>query len=164
MSETQQEEMQSSGTGDLCSLAGEGARVDRQAARVAPLAAGPGRLDPRKLREQGMTLIEIMIVVVIMALVATGVGIAVVPQLQKAKNKQAESGVETVRTAVQLYIATNNAECATMEQLIEDKAIDKNKATTDPWDRPYKIECDGTDIIVISAGPDGEFDTDDDIR
>ena len=154
MSETQQLEMQqSSETSDLSG-----------AHRVASLAEGPGRFDPRKLRQQGMTLIEIMIVVVIMALVATGVGIAVVPQLQKAKKKQAESGVETVRTAVQLYIATNNAECATMDQLIEDKAIDKNKATTDPWDHPYKIECDGTDIIVISAGPDGEFDTEDDIR
>ena len=155
MSETQQLEMQqSSGTGDLT-----------EAHRVTSLAEGPGRFDPRKLRTQGMTLIEIMIVVVIMALVATGVGIAVVPQLQKAKKQQAESGVETVRTAVQLYIATNpRADCATMDQLIEDKAIDKNKATTDPWDHPYKIECDGDDIIVISAGPDGEFDTEDDIK
>ena len=119
----------------------------------------------RKLQSQrGMTLIEIMIVVVIMALVATGVSIAVIPQLNKARIKQAESAVETVRTAVQLYVATNNANCATMDQLIEDKAIDKSKATTDPWDRPYRIECDGTEITVISAGPDGEFDTDDDIR
>ncbi|MFT3921146.1 MAG: type II secretion system protein GspG [Myxococcales bacterium] len=122
------------------------------------------RLQAAALREAGMTLIEIMIVVVIMALVATGVGIAVVPQLQKAKMRQAESGVETVRTAVQLYIATNNAECATMDQLIEDKAIDKSKATTDPWDHAYRIECEGTDITVISAGPDGEFDTEDDIK
>ncbi len=119
----------------------------------------------RKLQSQrGMTLIEIMIVVVIMALVATGVSIAVIPQLNKARIKQAESAVETVRTAVQLYVATNNANCATMDQLIEDKAIDKSKATTDPWDRAYRIECDGTEITVISAGPDGEFDTDDDIR
>jgi general secretion pathway protein G len=118
----------------------------------------------RQQRQAGMTLIEIMIVVVIMALVATGVGIAVVPQLQKAKIKQADSGVQTVRTAVQLYIATNNAECATMEQLIEDKAIDKAKATNDPWDHAYKIECEGTEITVTSAGPDGEFETEDDIK
>ncbi len=51
-----------------------------------------------------------------------------------------------------------------MDQLIEDKAIDKSKATTDPWDHPYRIECDGTDITVISPGPDGEFDTEDDIK
>src|SRR4051812_3952746 len=66
------------------------------------------RLKAAAARKAGMTLIEIMIVVVIMALVATGVGIAVVPQLQKAKIKQADSGVQVVRSAVQLYIATNN--------------------------------------------------------
>jgi general secretion pathway protein G len=118
----------------------------------------------RATRQAGMTLIEIMIVVVIMALVATGVGIAVIPQLQKAKIKQSESAVETVRSAVQLYMATNNAECATMQQLIEDKAIDKSKATTDPWDREYRIECDGTEVTVISAGPDGQYETEDDIK
>jgi general secretion pathway protein G len=118
----------------------------------------------RRRARAGMTLIEIMIVVVIMALVATGVGIAVIPQLNKAKIKQAESGVETVRSAVQLYMATNHAPCATMDQLIEAKSIDKSKATTDPWDRAYRIECDGTEVTVISAGPDGEYETEDDIK
>ncbi len=110
-----------------------------------------------------MTLIEIMIVVVIMALVATGVGIAVLPQLQKAKIRQTESAVATVRSAVALYIATNNSDCPTMDQLIEDKAIDKSTATKDPWDHDFLIECDGTEISVKSAGPDGEFETEDDI-
>jgi general secretion pathway protein G len=121
------------------------------------------RARKRALRRAGMTLIEIMIVVVIMALVATGVGIAVIPQLQKAKIRQAESAVATVRSAVQLYMATNNAECATMEQLIQDKAIDKATATKDSWDHDFKIECDGTEVTVASAGPDGEFETEDDI-
>jgi general secretion pathway protein G len=118
---------------------------------------------PRRVRQQGMTLIEIMIVVVIMALVATGVGMAVLPQLEKAKIRQAETAVNTVRNAVQLYIATNNAECATMQELIDDKQIDKSTATKDPWDHDFVIECDGTDISVKSAGPDGEMETADDI-
>ncbi len=155
MSETQQTETQQPANDTLtpeCFVA------------LADFQAPADRLKAASRRQPGMTLTETMIVDVIMALVATGVGIAVVPQLQKAKIKQADSGVETVRSAVQLYIATNNAECATMEQLIEDKAIDKAKATTDPWDRAYRIECDGTDITVISAGPDGEFVTEDDIK
>ncbi len=122
------------------------------------------RAQKARARRAGMTLIEIMIVVVIMALVATGVGIAVIPQLQKAKIKDTEAAVETVRSAVTLYVATNNAECATMDELLEDKAIDKNKATTDAWDHDFKIECDGTDINVTSAGPDGEFGNEDDIQ
>ena len=124
------------------------------------------RFDARRARlaRQAMTLIEIMIVVVIMALIATGVGIAVIPQLQKAKIQETETGVETVRSAVTLYIATNNAECATIDQLIENKQLDKNKATKDAWDRDFRIECDGTEVNVTSSGPDGQFDTEDDIK
>jgi general secretion pathway protein G len=122
------------------------------------------RMQRARLARQGMTLIEIMIVVVIMALVATGVGIAVIPQLQKAKVQQTKGAVQTVRSAVALYRATNNADCATMDQLISDKAIDKSTATRDSWDQDFRIECDGTDITVISAGPDKEFETADDIK
>jgi hypothetical protein len=88
----------------------------------------------------------------------------VLPQLERAKKQDTEAAVETVRAAVQLYIATNNAECATIDQLIEDKVLDRSKSTTDSWDRAFRIECDGTEISVTSAGPDGEFDTEDDIR
>ena len=129
-----------------------------------PRTAVLARRARRRRARQGMTLIEIMIVVVIMALIATGVGIAVIPQLQKAKIQETEAGVEAVRTAVQLYIATNNAECATVDQLIEGKVLDKSKAKTDAWDRDFRIECDGTEVNVTSAGPDGQFDTEDDIK
>ena len=133
-------------------------------AQPAPEALVLERLRRARLARQGMTLIEIMIVVVIMALVATGVGIAVIPQLQKAKVQQTKGAVQTVRSAVALYRATNNADCATMDQLISDKAIDKSTATRDSWDQDFRIECDGTDITVISAGPDKEFETADDIK
>jgi general secretion pathway protein G len=133
-------------------------------ARGAASTTALSRRAHRARAQQGMTLIEIMIVVVIMALIATGVGIAVIPQLQRAKIQETETGVETVRSAVTLYIATNNAECATIDQLIENKQLDKNKATKDAWDRDFRIECDGTEINVTSSGPDGQFDTEDDIK
>lgn len=117
----------------------------------------------RRLGRQGMTLIEIMIVVVIMALVATGVGLAVLPSLQKAKIQQTETAVQTVKSGVTMYIATNHSDCPTMDQLIETKTIDKSTATKDPWDHEFQIECEGSDISVRSAGPDGEFETADDI-
>lgn len=118
----------------------------------------------RRARQLGMTLIEIMIVVVIMALVTTGVAIAVLPKLQQAKVKSAESAVQTVKSAVVMYIATNNTDCATMPQLLEDKQIDKSTATQDPWNHDFEISCPSPDDITVrSAGPDGEFDTADDI-
>jgi hypothetical protein len=34
----------------------------------------------------------------------------------------------------------------------------------DPWKHPYRLECLGGDIAAASAGVDGVFDTEDDIR
>ncbi|HEX5138873.1 MAG TPA: hypothetical protein VFY93_18020 [Planctomycetota bacterium] len=33
----------------------------------------------------------------------------------------------------------------------------------DPWGNDYGFEPDGDAVVVYSAGPDGEFDTDDDL-
>ena len=139
-------------------------QVDLEADDLTMMDIARARAAKRALRRQAMTLIEIMIVVVIMALVATGVGIAVIPQLNKAKISQTESAVATVRSAVQLYMATNNAtECPTMQQLLDDKSIDKATKTKDSWESDFRIECEGTEVTVTSAGPDKEFETEDDL-
>jgi general secretion pathway protein G len=105
--------------------------------------------------ERGMTLIEIMIVVIIMAMIATGVGVAVLPQLDKARIKEARADVAAIRTAVQLYLAESPGRCPTVEDLKEDRLLDKGKRTTDPWDKEFVINCiDGEDPEVFSTGPD----------
>jgi general secretion pathway protein G len=110
-----------------------------------------------------MTLVEIMIVVIIMALIATAVGIAVLPQFTKAKEKTAESDVQTIDSAVQLYIMHGGNDCPTVEDLLEDGSLEEGKNTVDPWNNDYVIECDGDNITVISSGADGQPGTEDDI-
>jgi len=34
----------------------------------------------------------------------------------------------------------------------------------DGWDRPFRYEPSGRDFVLTSAGPDGRFDTEDDVR
>ncbi len=36
--------------------------------------------------------------------------------------------------------------------------------TLDAWDHPFEIVCDGDDVRVISAGPDGALGTHDDVE
>ena len=116
-------------------------------------------------RQQGMTLIEIMIVVIIMAMIATGVAVAVMPQLDKAKIKQAKSDIGAIRTAVQLFLAENSNKCPSVQDLQEERYLDKGKRSTDPWDRDFVINCPaGDDPDVYSPGPDGQEGTEDDIR
>lgn len=119
----------------------------------------------RMARQEGMTLIEIMIVVIIMAMIATGVAVAVMPQLEKAKIKQAKSDIGAIRTAVQLFLAENSSKCPSVEDLQTERYLDKGKRTTDPWDRDFIINCpSGDDPEVLSVGPDGQEGTEDDVR
>ena len=119
----------------------------------------------RRRRREGMTLVEIMIVVIIMALIATAVGVAVLPALGRARVNQTRSDSQAVRSAVLLYLGQEpGADCPTMEQLLEAGTIDHSRRSTDAWDHPFLIECDGEDIIVRSNGPDGQPGTEDDIQ
>lgn len=114
-------------------------------------------------RREGMTLIEIMIVVIIMALIATAVGVAVLPQFTKAKIRTAETNVHAIREGVQAYILDGYDGCPTVADLIETREIDETSETTDPWGNDYAIECNGDNVTVTSAGEDGQMGTEDDI-
>ncbi len=117
----------------------------------------------RRRRLEGMTLVEIMIVVIIMALIATAVGIAVIPRWRKAQIDTARTDAQAVRSAVQLYLMDHNDCPSNAEDLQEGGYLDRSKRATDPWDEPFRIECEGDEIYVLSAGPDKQWDTEDDI-
>jgi len=109
--------------------------------------------------ERGMTLIEIMVVVVIMALIATGVALAVMPQLRKAQVKTSCVRIHDIMNAAELYMM-ENIECPSMDDLKPTLKGDPE----DSWNNEMKVECPSDDeVIVISAGRDGNFGTDDDL-
>lgn len=110
-----------------------------------------------------MTLIEIMIVMIILATIATGVAVAVLPQLEKARIKSTKADAQALRSAIMLYVADNPRGCPTVEDLVSDRYLDGTKRTTDAWDTEFQVTCEDGDIAVISAGPDLEFNTEDDI-
>ena len=116
-------------------------------------------------RRQGMTLVEIMIVVIIMALIATAVGVAVLPQLQRARVDSTRADAQQVSSAAVLYLGQEpGADCPSVSDLVEAGVVDRTRRTTDAWDHEFVIECEGDDIYVLSAGPDGQMGTEDDIR
>lgn len=117
----------------------------------------------RASRRAGMTLIEVMIVMVIMALMAAGAGFMILPQLTKAKIKQTGTDAKTIASAAEMFMAENEG-CPSIEDLIAAKVLSDKKATKDAWDHDYQIECGEDGPVVTSAGPDGEFGTNDDIQ
>lgn len=120
----------------------------------------------RRMRSaEGMTLVEIMIVVIIMALIATAVGVAVLPRLEKARIDSTETSAQQIRSAVTMYLAENPAGgCPNVDDLVQGGFLDEDKSLTDAWDQDFDIECQGTRVSVVSAGPDKQFGTEDDIQ
>ncbi len=52
--------------------------------------------------------------------------------------------------------------CPHMEDLIEGGFIDRlGGPVVDGWGNDFRIECKGDDVLVISAGRDGHFGSDD---
>jgi general secretion pathway protein G len=114
-------------------------------------------------RQEGMTLIEIMIVITIFAMIAGGVAVALLPRLEEARIKSTKTDAQALRSAVMLYVADNPRGCPTVEDLVNERYLDGSKRTADAWDTDFQISCEDGDIAVVSAGPDLEFNTEDDI-
>jgi hypothetical protein len=58
---------------------------------------------------------------------------------------------------------TENDNCPTVQDLVDDKILDRQTNTKDEWGNDFAIECDEEGPTVVSAGPDKQMGTDDDI-
>jgi general secretion pathway protein G len=116
----------------------------------------------KRLKENdGMTLIEIMIVITIIAIM----GAIVVPNLmdmpKKAKAQAAKESINNLKLALQNYSLNNGNYPATdegLEALTRDGLL-KQKDTIDPWGNPYQYISPGehdADYDLWSYGADGK--------
>jgi type II secretory pathway pseudopilin PulG len=110
-------------------------------------------------------LLEVLVVVAIMSIIAAGVGIASYRHWQSAQIKTAGTNARTVRAAVKSWwVMTGNSGCPTAAQLVSDEVLDDDSPLTDPWGKPWRIECSDDHVSVSSNGPDRTPETGDDIR
>jgi len=116
----------------------------------------------RARRRQGMTLVEIMAVLVIIAMVAGAVGFAVLPTIQKARIKSTRNDAKAITSAAVLYMSDTDG-CPTVQDLLDERILDKNRNSKDAWDNEFDIQCDEEGPLAVSAGPDKQMGTDDDI-
>jgi type II secretory pathway pseudopilin PulG len=110
-----------------------------------------------------MTLIEIMIVLAIMAAVMGGVLAGIMPAMQRAKVNRAKMGASTVLTQAIIYAEENRGEAPSVQQLVDLGYLGEQQGE-DPWNNAYAIEGEGSNISVISGGPDESMNTDDDVK
>jgi len=118
----------------------------------------------------GFTLIEILVAVAIIGILGTVATVSIPRILENAKIKAAKSGVDSLKNAVVTYNIEKGKYPSDLKALVESSGDDDpvveggEGALYDPWGVEYKYERKGKKIVVISAGPDGEFGGEDDIR
>ena len=117
------------------------------------------RIRRRKRREQGFTLVELMVVIVIIGLLATVVIINVMPVADRAAVTKARADIATLEQAIQMY-RLDHLRYPTNEEglaaLVAGNYLPR--LPDDPWGEPYQYSApapDGREFRVASFGADG---------
>jgi general secretion pathway protein G len=141
-------------------------------------------MDPRKnrlnrVRQQGFTLVELLLVLTILAILA---GI-VLPKLsgrtEQARVTAAKADIATFATALGAFEVDNGfypKGKSGLQALVQKPRdaqnwhgpyLDKSNVPMDPWNHSYVYECPGkhnpSGYDIMSMGPDGRIGGDDDI-
>ncbi|MEZ4741101.1 MAG: type II secretion system major pseudopilin GspG [Bdellovibrionota bacterium] len=124
--------------------------------------------------EEGMTLIEIIIVVALLGTLMTYLISSITNTAENARKDQAKLGIGNIRNALNMYQIHNHKFPTTdagLQALLENPDgnkkwrgpyIEKEKLM-DPWNNEFEYESDGHKYKITSGGTDGEVGTDDDI-
>lgn len=119
---------------------------------------------------RGFTLIELLVVVAIIGILG-GIAIQNVKKNIDNTNKTAaKATVQSISEGVTSYYIAKKKMPTSLTQLVEGTDDDPpiidggEGALNDPWDNELKYEQHGKRFVIISAGPDGEFGNEDDIR
>lgn len=114
----------------------------------------------------GFSLIELTAVLVIIGILMAGAALAVPGFLKRARTKVTKTSMMTIKTAINTYSADNAGSAPESLQSLIPSYLDPG-ADLDAWERAfYYMSTPGATnaFNLISSGPDGEFQTSDDIN
>jgi general secretion pathway protein G len=138
-------------------------QVDSTETTVSPAALGA--LAARK-GSRGMSLIEIMVVLAIISMILGGIGVMAFNRFKDAQIENAKNQTVQIQQAVEQYMMQKRGKCPKSLQDVKASGF-INKVSKDPWGTDYELRCPGeklpNSVDVVSAGPDREFGTPDDI-
>lgn len=133
----------------------------------------------KRQRQQGFSLLELMVVLVILGILASMIVPNVMDSQSEGERQKVVSDIVALENALDMYRLQNGVYPTTeqgVEALVEEPRIDPlprrypeggyiRRLPADPWGNEYQILNPGqySRIDVFSAGPDGQSGTDDDI-
>lgn len=127
---------------------------------------------------QGFTLVEMLLVIVLIGIVTGMIVTRVGGKTEQARIARAQSDIRgQLSTALDMFeqdIGRYPTAAEGLKALVENTGIAgwkgpylKGELRNDPWDSPYSYSLDSTDgtrYVLLSAGPDRQLGTNDDIK
>ena len=121
------------------------------------------KLNKRLQRDDGFTLIEILVVMAIIAMLAVMVAPNLFNQQAGAMRDVARTEISTLEAALDIYRLDIGEYPDTLDGLMEDDTDRvswngpylRRAVPTDPWDNEYVYEGNGREFTLISYGADG---------
>jgi len=117
-------------------------------------------------RQQGFTLVELLLVLVILALIGGLVLPGIIGKAEGAKAKAAVSQVSRLSMAVESYYLDTGKKPESLEQLVSESGdirgwngpYVKTSALKDPWGQEYDYQNPGEhgEFDIVSLGADGQ--------
>ena len=132
------------------------------------------RASARRSAAQGFTLIELLLVMVILAILAAVIVPKFTGRTEQAKQSRALQDITNLKAQLNTFEVDTGSFPTSLDQLRENTGIITNwhgpyidKLPQDPWSHDYIYHPpsgDSTEFTIISAGPDGQEGTADDIK
>ncbi|WOT05182.1 type II secretion system major pseudopilin GspG [Shewanella youngdeokensis] len=130
-------------------------------------------------KQQGFTLLEVMVVIVILGILASMVVPNLMGNKDKADQQKAVSDIIALENALDMYKLDNSVYPSTeqgLEALVDKPTMSPEprnyredgyvkRLPQDPWRNDYLLQSPGENgkLDIFSVGPDGQAGTEDDI-